>query len=108
MTTIKVPKQIQIGGHTYTIGLSRDLKDSNSNAAVNHRLLAILIDSDRPESQKIEGLFHEVIHIINRIYGGDLEEAQIDCLGQGIFQVFAQLGIELDWRDIPVKDWHLP
>ena len=108
MITFKVPKQIQVGGHTYTIGLSKDLKDSNSNAAVNHRLLAILIDDDRPESQKIEGLFHEVIHIISHVYGVDLEEAQVDCLGQGIFQVFAQLGIELDWSDIPVRDWHLP
>ena len=108
MTTIKVPKQVQIGGHIYRIALSADIKDSDCHAAVNHRLLAILVSTDRPESQKIEGLGHEIIHIINNIYGCDLEERQIDGLGQGLFQVFSQVGLTLDWSDIPVKEWDIP
>ncbi len=60
------------------------------------------------EAQYDSIILHELVHIINRIYGCDLEEIQVDSLGQGIFQVFAQLGIELDWSDIPVKEWNLP
>lgn len=104
MITFKVPNQIQVGGHIYRIVLSPDLRDSNTNAAVNHRLQVVVINSDRPESEKIEGLGHELVHIINSVYDCGFEETQINRIGQGLFQVFSQLGIKLDWSEVPVKD----
>ncbi len=105
---LKVPNEIRVGGHVYSIALSNDLKDSDCNAAVNHRLKVIVINTDRPESQKIEGLGHELIHIVNHVYNCNLEEDDVRRLSEGLFQVFSQLGIEVDWSAVPVKEWIFP
>lgn len=105
---LKIPPEVQVGGHVYSIALSPDLKDSDCHAAVNHRLLLLLVNADRPESQKVEGLGHELIHIIDDVYDCDLEETQINRMAQGLFQVFSQLGIEVDWSEVPVKRWEVP
>lgn len=109
MITIKVPKQIQVGGHTYSIALSKDLKDSDSWGAVNNRLQIIVINIERPESQRVEALIHEILHVINNVYhNGNLEEGDVSDVSEGFCQVFSQLGIKLDWSEVPVKEWELP
>ena len=109
MITFKVPKQVQVGGHIYHIALSQNLKDSDSNAITNNRLQIIVINAERPESQKVEGLLHEIIHVVNNIYlSRCLEESTIDSISEGLFQVFSQLGVKLDWSEIPVKEYIMP
>lgn len=99
---IKVRKQYQVGGHTYSVILNKGLQDSGDYGQVNHRTQEIEINPLRPESQKAEALGHELLHIINNVYAdGRLSEGDVGALSQGLYQVFQQLGVKLDWQDIP-------
>lgn len=99
-----IPNTIQVGGHTYSIVFNDELEDGNDHAIVNHRLLRIELNPDRPPSQRVEALIHEWLHIINNVYANNrLAETDIEDLSQGLYQVFQQLGIEFDYRLIPQK-----
>ena len=101
---IKVPRQVQIGSHTYSIVKSqKELGDGNFYGEVNHRLQLIRINSERPPSQCAEALLHELLHIVDTILLRDkLDENRISLLSEGLSQaIYKGLNIELDWGDIP-------
>lgn len=103
MRKIKVPDSIKIGGHKYRIILDsgKRLVDDNSNAEINHRKLEIRINATRPDSQKREALIHEILHGADRIFGdGNISEAVIGTLSEGLNQAFDELGIRFKWSDI--------
>lgn len=97
-----IPPKVQIGGHTYSITFNEDLKDDNDWGRVNHRLLRIELNPARPLSQMLGALIHELLHVINNVYGNScLEEGDMHNVSEGLTQVFQQLGIELDFDQIP-------
>ena len=98
---IKVPQRIRIGGHYYEILLSDDIADRGKSGECNHKKQTLLINTSRPESQKIESLIHEIIHAIDSIYGSDdMPEATVSGLSEGLYQVFQQLGLSLNWKEL--------
>ena len=100
-----IPPEIQIGGHTYSIVLNEDLKDDNDYGRVNHRLQKIELNPVRPMSQRIEAFIHELLHVINNVYGNaNLREEDIGVISEGLLQVFQQLGIEPDFNQLPIEE----
>jgi len=98
-----VPKTIQVGGHVYTIRFNAvKVRDEGRRGLVNHRLQLIELGSERSESGMYTTLIHELVHIIDYVYNhNDLSEGAIDSLAEGLNQVLPQLGLELDWSEIP-------
>jgi len=99
---IKVPTQIQIGGHTFSILFDRSLEDTNLYGSTNFRLQEIKINPLRPPSQQVEALIHEFHHIVAVVYANNsVSEEVVDSTSEGFLQVFNQFNTELDWSDIP-------
>lgn len=84
-----IPTKIQVGGHVFAV-------------VFNEALMKIELNPARPQSQMIESLLHEVLHAVNEVYaGGKLGEEEVHAISQGLLQVFKQLGIEVDFTEIP-------
>jgi len=101
-TVVKVPKQVQLGGHTYKIFYKPYLsKDNGIRGRINHRRQEIHIEPENPVSQQNATILHEIIHFIETIYALDLTEEDADRISEGLLQVFSDgFGIEFDWSDI--------
>ena len=99
---VKVPKQIKIGAHTYSVCYKQFLgKDMGFRGTIEHRLQEIWIDPDNPESQKAETLIHEVLHLIGSVFSTGLDDSNVDRIAEGFLELLANnLGIEFDWSDI--------
>ena len=101
MLKVKVPQTIQVGGHIYSIWFNRELDDEEHYGVTHHRKLTIEINPTRPESQQVEALWHEWLHLVNNTYcNRRLDEEMLEGLSEGLCQVWQQLGITLDWGDI--------
>ena len=99
---IKVPRKIQIGGHLYSIVFNDGLLDDTLTGAHNPRQNRIEISPHRPSVKWTETLLHEIVHSVNNVYANNrLGEDDVNAVSQGLFQVFAELGLALDWSDIP-------
>ena len=99
---VKIPKQIKIGVHTYTISFNPYLLgDSRRHGEANHRKETIDIQSDNPDNLKLETLIHEIIHIAEFYYRVDISDPDIDRIAEVITEfIVDNLGIEFDWGDI--------
>ena len=98
----KVPKEVGYGCHKYRVALENRHLTGNYGD-VDHLLQELAIRNDLPPSRKLVAFVHENIHIIEGVFNIGLDEHQVELLGEGIGQLFANLGIELDWSDIPTK-----
>lgn len=99
---IKIPSTVKVGGHPHTIVFSKDLIDDGCNGRVNHRTLRIELNPVRPESQQMEALLHEAIHIISCVYcNSHLTEDDVSGLSEGLCQVLKCWDIEFDLSQIP-------
>lgn len=101
---IKVPKEIQIGCHTYKICQAGDTELFGERGLVSHREEEITVNkANSPTTQNVN-LIHESLHIIDRVWETDLTEIRLSALAEGLGQLlFSNLGIELDWSEIPTK-----
>lgn len=104
--TIKVPKQIQVGGHSYKVLYKSHLsKDDDIRGCIRHRQQEIWIEPENPLSQKNATILHEIMHFANVIFSIDLTESAIDRIAEGLFQVLSDsFEIEFDWSDISEED----
>ena len=101
MPSVKVPRQITIGGHNYEVYFNPELRDENDWGNINFRKQIIAINPERPPSQKAAALIHEILHAVNRAYISErLEESIIAPLSEGLAQVMKSFDITLDWSDI--------
>ena len=99
---VKVPRQIKLGTHLFDIIFSDTVRSDEGLAGLtHHRKQIIEIEKVQPLSQKAVILLHEVLHIIDRQYGCELEERNVDRVAQGIAEFLMEnLGIEFDWQDV--------
>ncbi len=104
---MKVPKTIQIGAHTFTVWLSRNVADYdglNGDAHFIHQKIRVW--SKLPPTRRLECLIHEVLHVGCKVFAGreSVTETLLDGLGEAFAQVLTHLGLELDWSDIPEEE----
>lgn len=96
---IELPRRVKIGGHTYQILTDEKAQERlRSSVQYGHHTEGsreIRLSTDFGGGQLSETFLHEALHAINSVYrDGDLGEAQIAPLSEGLWQVFEQLGIE--------------
>jgi len=98
---IKVPKEIQIGCHSHKVFL-KDNTTSDFDGDAYHRQEMIRVEEKLPPTQRGATFLHESLHFISQIYSVTLAERDINSLSEGLGQLlFSDLGIELDWSEIP-------
>ena len=103
MMKIKVPNEVQYGSHTYRVFLKdTSLPDTAGDAYFLEQEIRV---RDRlPPSERATVFMHENLHHIDRIWCCRLDEGQIASLSEGLGQLlFSNMGIELDWSNIPTK-----
>ena len=105
-TVIKIPKQIQIGGHTYKVFYRPYLsKDDGNRGGINHRKQVIYIEPENPASQKNATMLHEILHFIETVFALNLTDDDVDRISEGLLQVFSDgFGVEFDWGDIETEE----
>ena len=101
---VKVPREIQIGCHVYGIFL-KDKTIPEDDAHINYPLEDIRIKDNIPTTRKAVVFIHESLHLINVVFScGITDEETVERLSEGLGQLlFSNMGIELDWSDIPTK-----
>lgn len=100
---LKVPKSIQIGGYIYTVvfNLGLDKVGWTAQHCLNGKRTTLEFNPSRTMQERNEAFFHELTHAIDNVFNhSELEEATVDHLGHGQYQVFHDL-FELDWSGIP-------
>ncbi len=103
---IKVPSRVKISGHEYTVVFRKNLHvDEDYTGLCLRRKQRLEIEPMQAESEKCVTLYHEIMHMINHIYGCDLEEKNIDRIAQGLTDFQRNnLHIEWNWNDIPIEE----
>ena len=112
MTVVKVPSEVRIGGVVYTIRLRRQLNaDHGAQGRCVYNPARIDIDAGLIPSQKANTLIHEFMHVLQNSLGWhDLpkdeqpKEADVGAMASAWAELFAKLGIEFDFADVPVQD----
>ncbi len=92
---MKIPKSIKVGGHTYKIVWDEHLwHEENIHGQADYVNHTITLDP-YGHSEMIAVVFiHEVLHVIDKHFDNKaLTEEEIDSLGEGLFQVFSDMGI---------------
>jgi len=86
---MKIPKKLNILGHTYTIEFRNREKDDTvfQTGACNLHYNKIVIDKHQCQQSKESTLIHEIIEAINYHQQLDLEHNKICLLETGIYQV---------------------
>ena len=100
MVKIKIPREIKIASHTYTIKFdSKALISAGGSAAlVRHLYKEILLEKSLPPSELSQSFLHEFIHCIERIWVVKIDDVDVDRLAEGLAVfLFDILGIEFDW-----------
>ncbi len=90
---MRIPKQIKVAGHKYSVKHVSSIKNGKVRARVNHEMNRITLSrrgSTGPyaESLRAEDFLHEIIHCVSVAYvHATVAEATIGQLGVGLFQV---------------------
>lgn len=101
MIEIKLPKKIKVAGFTYPIILSKrrdeTLNASNFYGEAKHGVkkeIALLTDLDDDNFNNT--FIHECVHASDAINNSAnrMTEAQVEGIGNGLHQIFGQLGIK--------------
>lgn len=81
---MKIPKNLKIGGCTYTIKIvPRAQMDVSNFAEIEQGAGEILIAQELKQDQKEASLFHEILHAINLKIG----EKDVEFISQALYQV---------------------
>jgi hypothetical protein len=96
---IPAPTSVQIGGKKLSVKIVPNLILTEGNCgSCCMGSLTIELDAGLPPSTKTETYLHECFEAINKVWMADsLSHDDIDRLGEALFQVLQELGIEIDW-----------
>lgn len=99
---IKIPIEIKMATHTYKVVFKEHLNlDERNLGTINHRTQTIELEPTLAPSEINTCLLHEIVHLIQRVYGCDLSDTDTDRLAQGMAEfLFNNLGIKFIWDDI--------
>jgi len=102
---ISVPLQLSVGAHTYKVMFNQIVYDDGHDATVSHKLQEIWIAPDMPDSRKVVSLIHEFLHVVCNVQRVErIDENDMDRISEGLASLFAQLGITLDWSNVPTLE----
>ncbi len=96
---LPAPKSVQIGGNTLEVkmvpGLGVKTGDRGTCCLGTRE---IEIDSSMSSESKTVTLLHEFFEAINTVWmAGSICHDDIDRLGEAMYQVMGDMGIEIDW-----------
>ena len=74
---------VKIAGLTYSI-LEKDNYEMNSIGLANFNTQEIWINNSHTKQTQFLAKIHEVLHIIDNVYGTELTEKQVTILAHGI------------------------
>lgn len=102
---VKVPPILKFGSHTYKVCVSKETWHNGNDGTVEHVSGVISISPQSGPARMRRALIHEALHIIHHVWWteADLDEGDINRLAEGIAVLFDNLGIELNWKDVPIK-----
>ncbi len=80
---MKIPKQVKIGGHIYSIDF-KNLEDDVGQCDTAN--LKITIEKDAKQSIKESTLLHEAVHAMNPTFDDGDRHALMDSLTEQIYQ----------------------
>ena len=103
MVRVKIPAEIKIGAYEYRLSLDANLReDEERDGTICFRKEEITVAGKAPMMRKNTALIHEVLHLADKNYEMQLNESQICQLSHAVAEfLFNNLGIDLDWSDIP-------
>lgn len=93
---MKIPKTLQIGGHTYTVEITKaddDAKGHNNWGKTIFPKCKIYLDESLPQSRLEETFLHELLHVamdqsgINTELDKDKEENYVNRISMTLFHI---------------------
>jgi hypothetical protein len=96
---VPAPKTVTVGGKTFQVRIDDSQTVARGRDGVCDPLTeSICICSHLPSAWKSSTYFHEIVEAVNTIWLAEsLNHDDIDRLGEAIYQVFSDMGIEIDW-----------
>lgn len=91
---MKIPKEIKIGGHVFSVSQvkAKELSDSGDCDCWHHSI-RINVDGT-PESNQAETLLHEIIEAISRKNNLKLDHTVLTVLSESLFAVSRDNGLD--------------
>jgi hypothetical protein len=96
---VPAPTSITVGGKTFQVRIDDSQTVARGRDGCCDPLTeSICICSHLPSAWKSSTYFHEIVEAVNTIWLAEaLNHDDIDRLGEAIYQVFTDMGIEIDW-----------
>ena len=92
---MKIPRTINIGGYTYKVLQDYDFRNDKELIGIaDTEYLEIRLKSAKNPQVLKQVLLHEILHCIDYVFNDNKlidQDATVDNLSQGLFQVFSQL-----------------
>ena len=89
---MRIPKQLQIGGHTITVVRKSAVVDGDEcYGTFDPKTLEITICPDIPESMALETFWHEVVEALNVFAETELDHNHIQVFGLLLGQVASSI-----------------
>ena len=102
---VKIPTKVRIGAYEYSISLTPMGEDYNKLGQCSTSKESIKIDSESSYRIKCVTFWHEILHAIDDVYRGKMEEEEMERLAQSLTAIMLnEMGIVFDWSS--VKDSH--
>jgi len=104
---VKVPKVIKIGGIRVRIFYEDKLLDNHSKYGQCRFPEGEIVIQERDMSNdtKSQTLCHEITHWLDKVYNNyQFDENTTDAIGQGLYALLVDMGIEFDWSNISEVD----
>lgn len=86
---MKIPEKIKVLYKDYTVEETVNLHDNGRDlyGQIHYLPEKILLNADAKEEQKKSTLLHELVHAMDEIYNIELNENQVDKLGNALYML---------------------
>lgn len=101
---VKVPRVIRIGSLSLKVILDANLECEHNWGHHQARNQKILVTPAVSNEQKAITLCHEMLHVGQQVWAVRMTDNDVERLSYCLAELLSELGIELDWRDIPVVE----
>lgn len=84
-----IPEKVKVLYKEYTVGEQQNLHDEEGDlyGLIQYLPEKIVLNADASEEQKKSTLVHELLHALDEMYSIELEEKQIEKLGNALYML---------------------